>query len=74
MTRIAVASDHAGYHLKERLKAHLQAEGHILEDFGTDSDASVDFPDYIGPAAVGELNRTNRWSMDVLPLPASVHG
>ena len=51
MTRIAVASDHAGYHLKERLKAHLQAEGYILEDFGTDSDASVDYPDYIGPAA-----------------------
>jgi ribose 5-phosphate isomerase B len=51
MTRIAIAADHAGYHLKERLKAHLQAEGYILEDFGTDSDASVDYPDYIGPAA-----------------------
>ena len=50
-TRIAIASDHAGYRLKEALKDYLRGEGHELEDFGTDSDEPVDYPDYIHPAA-----------------------
>jgi ribose 5-phosphate isomerase B len=49
--KIAIASDHAGFQLKERIAAALRAEGHQLEDFGTDSDASVDYPDYAEPAA-----------------------
>jgi len=52
MTKIAIASDHAGYHLKMILIAHLKAEGHRLNDFGTDSDMPVDYPDYIRPAAI----------------------
>jgi ribose 5-phosphate isomerase B len=51
MTRIAIASDHAGYPLKEIIKAHLQRDGYAIHDFGTDSDAPVDYPDYIRPAA-----------------------
>ena len=34
MTKIAIASDHAGYHLKGVLIAHLKAEGYVLNDFG----------------------------------------
>ncbi|MBA3029484.1 MAG: ribose-5-phosphate isomerase [Desulfobacteraceae bacterium] len=49
--RIAIASDHAGFDLKEILKAHLQKQGYTVRDFGTDSDAPVDYPDYICPAA-----------------------
>jgi len=49
--KIAVASDHAGYAYKERIKAHLTATGHEVEDFGTDSEESVDYPKYIRPAA-----------------------
>ncbi len=49
--KIAVASDHAGYAYKERIKAHLTAAGHEVEDFGTDSEESVDYPKYIRPAA-----------------------
>lgn len=51
MARIAIGTDHAGYHLKEVLKAHLEQAGHQVEDFGTYSDESVDYPDFIRPAA-----------------------
>jgi RpiB/LacA/LacB family sugar-phosphate isomerase len=44
--RIAVASDHAGFELKEKLKEYLRELGHEYEDFGTNSSESVDYPDY----------------------------
>ncbi len=44
--RIAIASDHAGFELKETLVAHLQAGGHELADLGTTTPESVDYPDY----------------------------
>jgi ribose 5-phosphate isomerase B len=44
--RIALASDHAGYAEKERLKAILSDLGVEFEDLGTGSEASVDYPDY----------------------------
>jgi ribose 5-phosphate isomerase B len=49
--KIAIASDHAGFRYKERLKQWLAAEGHEVRDFGTDSEASVDYPLFIRPAA-----------------------
>ena len=49
--RIAVGSDHAGFRLKEAVKAYLQAHGHEVVDFGTDSEQSVDYPLFIRPAA-----------------------
>jgi ribose 5-phosphate isomerase B len=52
MARIALASDHAGYRLKETIKAHLIAKGHEVEDFGTDSEEPVDYPDLVRPAAL----------------------
>ena len=51
MMKIAIASDHAGYGLKEILKTYLQREEHSVSDFGTDSDSPVDYPDFIYPAA-----------------------
>lgn len=44
--KIPVASDHAGYHAKEIVKRLLQEMGHEVVDYGTDSEASVDYPDY----------------------------
>jgi len=44
--RIALASDHAGYAEKERLKALLADLGVDFEDLGTGSEESVDYPDY----------------------------
>jgi ribose 5-phosphate isomerase B len=42
--RIAIGADHAGFLLKEHFKQTLAALGHAVEDFGTDSEASVDYP------------------------------
>ena len=59
--RIAIASDHAGFDYKEKIKQHLTRAGHDVRDFGTGSDESVDYPDFIRPAALavarGECER-----------------
>lgn len=44
--RIAIASDHAGFHMKADLCEWLRAQGHIIEDLGPFDTASVDYPDY----------------------------
>ena len=44
--KIAVASDHGGYKLKEAVKAYLQSRGIEVMDLGTDSEESVDYPIY----------------------------
>jgi ribose 5-phosphate isomerase B len=49
--RIAIGSDHAGYRLKEAVKSFLLDAGHTVEDVGTDSDASVDYPDFAAVVA-----------------------
>ena len=51
MKTIAIASDHAGYEYKEMLKSYLESNRFQVEDFGTNSADSVDYPDYIRPAA-----------------------
>lgn len=49
--KIAIACDHGGYDLKENLAAYLREQGHEVKDFGSYSSASIDYPDYIFPAA-----------------------
>jgi ribose 5-phosphate isomerase B len=49
--RIALASDHAGFRYKEAIKQMLVAEGHTVRDFGAESEMTVDYPDFIRPAA-----------------------
>jgi hypothetical protein len=44
--KVAIASDHAGYEEKERLKPLLDELGIQYEDLGTVSEESVDYPDY----------------------------
>jgi ribose 5-phosphate isomerase B len=44
--RIAVASDHAGFALKDELAAWLRDSGHVVIDLGTNSTESVDYPEY----------------------------
>jgi ribose 5-phosphate isomerase B len=59
--RIAVGSDHAGYHLKEHVKARLEAAGHQVVDVGTRSPDSVDYPRFAQEAsqlvAGGDVDR-----------------
>src|SRR5688572_6545678 len=49
--KLAVASDHRGYEAKRRMLPALKKMGHEVEDFGCDSAAACDYPDYAFPAA-----------------------
>jgi ribose 5-phosphate isomerase B len=51
MRAIAIASDHAGYELKQVIAAHLRTRGYTVNDFGTAGTEPVDYPDLIRPAA-----------------------
>jgi len=44
--KIAIGSDHAGFNYKEAIKDHLHQAGHTVEDLGTFTEASCDYPDY----------------------------
>ena len=48
---IAMACDHGGFEMKEFLKQKLLNAGYSIKDFGTFSEKSVDYPDYIHPLA-----------------------
>lgn len=50
--KIALACDHAGYCLKQYLSDILTERGYEIEDFGTYSESSCDYPDYAHPAAL----------------------
>ena len=58
---IAIGSDHGGYELKQRIVEFLIAQGHQVQDFGTHSTESVDYPDFAVPlaraVAAGEFDR-----------------
>lgn len=49
--KVGIASDHAGYEMKEQLKQVLAEKGYELVDFGTNSTESVDYPDFAHPLA-----------------------
>ncbi|MET0850048.1 MAG: ribose 5-phosphate isomerase B [Candidatus Rokuibacteriota bacterium] len=51
MASVALGADHAGWELKEALKAWLIDQGHQILDFGTHSPDSVDYPDYAAQVA-----------------------
>lgn len=59
--KIAIGSDHAGFAYKEKIKALLLSLGHEVKDFGTTSEAPVDYPTFIRPTATavarGECER-----------------
>jgi len=59
--KIAIGSDHAGYRYKEKIKQLLSGLGHVVVDFGTDSEEPVDYPIFIRPVALavarGEADR-----------------
>ena len=49
--KIAIACDHGALDLKNAVIAHLEKKGYEMVNFGTDTLASCDYPDYAGPAA-----------------------
>ncbi len=62
--RIAVAADHAGFPLKERVIDEVRKLGHEALDLGTNSHDAVDYPDYA--RAVAEALRDGRAERAVL--------
>ena len=49
--RVAIASDHAGFELKQHVRDALAAAGHDVVDLGPDDEESVDYPEQTAPAA-----------------------
>lgn len=49
--KIAIGADHAGFQLKKVLVDHLRSKEVTVDDFGPDSEQSVDYPDYAHPVA-----------------------
>jgi ribose 5-phosphate isomerase B len=59
--KVLIASDHAGFELKEALEAELRSLGYEVDDLGPASDASIDYADFAHPLAArvssGEAER-----------------
>jgi len=49
--KIAIGSDHAGFLYKQEIIRYLEKAGHEVQDYGTHSEESVDYPDFIRPVA-----------------------
>ena len=56
--KIAMACDHGGLRLKNVLKNYLETNGYTVEDFGTYTEDSCDYPDFAGKAAKAVANGT----------------
>ena len=54
---ISIGADHAGYELKNKVIKHLEERGIKVKDFGTNSDESVDYPDFGHPVASDVENK-----------------
>jgi ribose 5-phosphate isomerase B len=54
---IAVGCDHAGFPLKQPVIDHLTKAGYAILDFGTNSNSSVDYPDFAHPTAAAVENK-----------------
>lgn len=50
--RISIGADHAGYELKDRIKQHLASQGIEVQDRGTSTGDSVDYPDFAQAVAL----------------------
>ena len=59
--KVGIANDHAAPEMKKELMAYLQEKGYEVVNYGTDTDASVDYPDYglklAKAVAAGEVDR-----------------
>lgn len=49
--KIGICNDHAGVGFKNTISEHLKARGHEVHNFGTDSEVSCDYPDFLNPMA-----------------------
>lgn len=49
--QFSIGNDHAGVEYKEAIVSYLESKGHKISNHGTDSEESVDYPDFIHPVA-----------------------
>ena len=63
-SRIAVGADHAAFHMKDGVRQFLESAGYAVDDLGTYTDASVDYPDYA--IAVAERVAEGRAALGIL--------
>ncbi|WP_298901154.1 ribose 5-phosphate isomerase B [uncultured Psychroserpens sp.] len=54
---ISIGNDHAGTEYKQAIVAHLEAKGFMVNNYGTNSSDSVDYPDYVHPVANDVANQ-----------------
>lgn len=57
--KIVIASDHGGFNLKNKIYTHLKEKGYDINDLGTNSLESCDYPDYAKKVVDEVLNSTN---------------
>ncbi len=62
--RVALAADHAGFELKEKITTHLQGAGFEVVDLGTGDEEPVDYPDFA--SAIGEALKEGRAERGIL--------
>ncbi|MCL6293462.1 ribose 5-phosphate isomerase B [Jejuia spongiicola] len=48
---ISIGNDHAGTDYKFAIKKHLESKGYVINNYGTDANDSVDYPDFVHPVA-----------------------
>ena len=60
---IGIASDHAGFEFKEKLKTYLTEHNYDIYDYGTYSDASADYPDFAHPLAIAIENKKHEFGI-----------
>lgn len=61
--KIAIGSDHAGFHYKEMLKSVLEKQGHQVKDFGAYSEASSDYADFAHPVSASVETAENTFGV-----------
>ncbi len=64
METIAIGADHGGYRLKEKVKTYLAERGYTIQDMGTSTAESVDYPDFA--AAVARAVQQKRADLGIL--------
>jgi len=62
---VAIGADHGGFKMKERLAFRLREHGYAVVDCGTDSDASVDYPDFAHAVAEKVASGQATWGIVV---------
>ena len=61
--KLAIGADHAGFHAKQLIKSFLKDAGYDVEDVGTQSEESVDYPDYAKAVAERVARGTARFGI-----------